>query len=272
MLKDVTLGQYFPGNSAVHRLDPRTKLLGLVMFIVALFMADNWLGFLLAAAFLVTVIGISKIPLKSVTKGLKPILFIMIFTGILNLFYTEGTHVIFRVWRITVTWEGVDRAVFMIVRIMLLIVGSFMLTYTTSPISLTDGLERLLSPLKKIRFPAHELSMMMCIALRFIPTLIEETDKIMSAQKARGADFESGSILRRAKAMVPILVPLFISAFRRADELATAMECRCYHGDVGRTKMKVLKFKGIDYAALDICVILIAGVVGLNLVPFHFFG
>ena len=268
MLKDVTLGQYFPGNSVIHRLDPRTKLLGLVLFIVALFVAENWLGFAVVAAFLIFVIAISGIPLKSVTKGLKPILFIMIFTGILNLFYTDGTHIIAQWGPVTLTWEGVDRALFMIARIMMLIVGSFMLTYTTSPISLTDGLERLLSPLKKIHFPAHELAMMMCIALRFITALIEETDKIMSAQKARGADFESGSILRKAKALVPILVPLFISAFRRADELATAMECRCYHGDAGRTKMKVLKFKGIDYGGLLLGLAVIAGAVALNFTGF----
>lgn len=264
MLKDVTLGQYFPGNSVIHRLDPRTKLLGLVLFIVALFVAENWLGFAVVAAFLIFVIAISGIPLKSVTKGLKPILFIMIFTGILNLFYTDGTHIIAQWGPVTLTWEGVDRALFMIARIMMLIVGSFMLTYTTSPISLTDGLERLLSPLKKIHFPAHELAMMMCIALRFIPTLIEETDKIMSAQKARGADFESGNLIQKAKALIPILVPLFISSFRRADELATAMECRCYHGGEGRTKLHVLKYERRDYVALSIAVLICAGVIVLR--------
>ena len=264
MLKDVTLGQYFPGNSVIHRLDPRTKLLGLVLFIVALFVAENWLGFAVVAAFLIFVIAISGIPLKSVTKGLKPILFIMIFTGILNLFYTDGTHIIAQWGPVTLTWEGVDRALFMIARIMMLIVGSFMLTYTTSPISLTDGLERLLSPLKKLHLPVHELSMMMCIALRFIPTLIEETDKIMSAQKARGADFENGSLMDRVRALIPILVPLFISAFRRADELATAMECRCYQGGEGRTKMKLLRYHRWDFYAFGAGVLILCGVLLLG--------
>lgn len=260
MLKDITLGQYFPGNSFVHRLDPRTKLVMVVIYIVALFMAQSWLSYGLVFAFLIFSIRISTIPLKTITKGLKPVLFIVVFTGVLNLFFTEGTHEIFTIFGFTMTWEAVQRAFFMVSRIMMLITGTFLLTYTTSPIALTDGLESLLGPLKKLHFPVHELSMMMCIALRFIPTLIEETDKIMSAQKARGADFESGSLMDRAKALVPILVPLFISAFRRADELAIAMECRCYQGGEGRTKMKILRYARYDYEAYACGAVLVIGV------------
>lgn len=261
MLKDVTLGQYFPGNSLIHRLDPRTKLIALIVYIIVLFTADSWLSYGLVFAFLSVCIGVSKVPLKAFVRGMKPLLLILVFTGILNLFFTPGETVLVSFWRITLTQEGVVRAVFMMARILLLISGTFLLTYTTSPISLTDGLESLLGPLKKLRLPVHELSMMMCIALRFIPTLIEETDKIMSAQKARGADFESGSLMKRMKALVPILVPLFISAFRRADELATAMECRCYHGGEGRTKMKLLRYKRRDYLTFAALLLLLAAVI-----------
>ncbi len=260
MLKDITLGQFFPGNSLIHRLDPRTKLLILIGYIVALFLAVNWFSYGVVLAFLVVCIAISRIPVKSFFKGMKPLICILIFTGALNLFFTEGQTVLVHFWKITITLEGVIRAFFMILRILLLITGTFLLTYTTSPIALTDGLESLLSPLKKIKLPVHELSMMMCIALRFIPTLIEETDKIMSAQKARGADFESGRLMQRVKALVPILVPLFISAFRRADELATAMECRCYQGGDGRTKMKLLRMHGYDYFSFLVAAVLVAGV------------
>ena len=260
MLKDITLGQYFPGKSFVHGLDPRTKLIMLLVYIVALFMATSWISYGLMLVFLVTVIKVSTIPLKIIMKGMKPLIFILIFTGILNLFFTDGEHVLVHFWGVTITREGVVRAIFMVARIMMLIVGTFLLTYTTSPIALTDGLESLLKPLNVIRVPVHELSMMMCIALRFIPTLIEETDKIMSAQKARGADFENGKLMERVRAMVPILVPLFISAFRRADELATAMECRCYQGGAGRTKMRLLRFKLWDYEAFTIGAVLIAAV------------
>ena len=263
MLKDITLGQFFPGNSVIHRLDPRTKLLALVAYIVALFIAKSWLSYGLMLVFLVTVIAVSKIPVKSIVRGMKPLVLILVFTGILNLFFTEGETVLVSFWVITVTLEGLLRAIFMMARILMLITGTFLLTFTTSPIALTDGLESLMGPLKVIRVPVHELSMMMCIALRFIPTLIEETDKIMCAQKARGADFETGSLLQRAKALVPILVPLFISAFRRADELATAMECRCYQGGEGRTKMKILRFKRWDMSAFGVCVLLIAAVAAL---------
>ena len=260
MLKDITLGQFFPGESVIHRLDPRTKLIALVAYIVALFMAKNWISYGLLFLFLVTVIKISTIPVKSIVRGMKPLVLILVFTGILNLFFTDGETVLVEFWVITITLEGLTRAIFMMARILMLITGTFLLTFTTSPIALTDGLESLMGPLKKIKVPVHELSMMMCIALRFIPTLIEETDKIMSAQKARGADFETGSILQRAKALVPILVPLFISAFRRADELATAMECRCYQGGEGRTKMKILRYKRWDLKAFGVCILLIAGV------------
>ena len=263
MLKDITLGQFFPGNSVIHRLDPRTKLLALVAYIVALFVAKSWVSYGLMLAFLVTVIAISKIPVKSIVRGMKPLVLILVFTGILNLFFTDGETVLVSFWVVTITLEGLLRAIFMMARILMLITGTFLLTFTTSPIALTDGLEALMGPLKVIKVPVHELSMMMCIALRFIPTLIEETDKIMCAQKARGADFESGSILQRAKALVPILVPLFISAFRRADELATAMECRCYQGGEGRTKMKILRFKRWDISAFGVCILLIAAVSAL---------
>ena len=263
MLKDITLGQYFPGNSIVHRLDPRTKLLALVGYIVALFMAKSWVSYGICLVFLSFVIGISTIPMKSIVKGMKPLVMLLIFTGLLNLLFTGGENVLVKLGPITITGEGVIRAVFMVARILMLITGTFLLTYTTSPIALTDGLESLLNPLKKIKVPVHELSMMMCIALRFIPTLIEETDKIMSAQKARGADFENGSLMQRVKALVPILVPLFISAFRRADELATAMECRCYQGGAGRTKMKLLRFHREDFSAFGIVAVLIAAVVTL---------
>ncbi|MBR5023159.1 MAG: energy-coupling factor transporter transmembrane protein EcfT [Oscillospiraceae bacterium] len=261
MLKDITLGQYFPGNSVIHRMDPRTKLVGLIIYIVALFTAVSWVSYGIMLAFLVLLIALSTIPVKALFKGMKPLIFILIFTGILNLLFTGGETVLVNFWKITITLEGVIRALFMVTRILMLISATFLMTYTTSPIQLTDGLESLLSPLKKIRVPVHELAMMMCIALRFIPTLIEETDKIISAQKARGADFETGSVFKRVKALVPILVPLFISAFRRADELATAMECRCYQGGEGRTKMKLLRYRRRDYFAYLILLALLSGVI-----------
>ncbi len=247
MLKDITLGQYFPGDTVAHRLDPRTKLLLVIVYIVGLFNSVGWISY----AFILIITGmcmaVSKIKPKSALKGLKPLIIIIILTALLNIFYTKGTPIIDG-W--IITWEGLAKAAMMSLRIILLIVGTFMLTYTTSPIALTDGLELMLNPLKKIKVPVHEMAMMMSMALRFIPTLIEETDKIMSAQKARGADFETGSLVQRAKALLPILVPLFVSAFRRADELAVAMESRCYHGGSGRTRMKQLKMQGIDMAAL----------------------
>ena len=260
MLKDITLGQYFPGNSVIHRLDPRAKLIVLVAYIVALFLAVSWVSYALMVVFLLACIRISTIPAKSFIRGMKPLMMILVFTGVLNLFFTTGGEVLVDFWFITITSGGLQRAVFMVIRILLLICGTFLLTYTTSPISLTDGLEALMNPLKKIKVPVHELSMMMCIALRFIPTLIEETDKIMSAQKARGADFESGTLMEKAKALIPILVPLFISAFRRADELATAMECRCYQGGEGRTKMKLLRYTLWDFEAFGVAAVVLAAV------------
>ena len=258
MLKDITLGQYFPGTSVIHRLDPRTKLLGVILYIVALFLAKSWISYGVVLVFLILAISVSKIPPKSIVSGMKPLVVILIFTGVLNLFYSDGGVVLVKIWKLTITSEGLTRAIFMTSRILMLISGTFLLTYTTSPIALTDGLESLLGPLKKLHVPVHELSMMMCIALRFIPTLIEETDKIMNAQKARGADFENGSIIDRAKALIPVLVPLFISAFRRADELATAMECRCYQGGEGRTKMKLLRYGRNDFYAFGGLTALIA--------------
>ncbi len=259
-LKDITLGQYFPGNSFIHRLDPRTKLLAVILYIVALFLAKSFVTYGIMLAVLVSSIAISKVPPKSILRGMKPILFIVVFTAVLNLFYTPGEHVLAQFWIFTITLEGVLQAFFMVIRIMMLIAGTFLLTYTTSPILLTDGLESLLNPLKAVKVPVHELAMIMSIALRFIPTLIEETDKIMSAQRARGADFESGNLMQRAKALIPLLVPLFISAFRRADELAIAMECRCYHGGQGRTRLRQLKYRGADYGVLIGFVVLTVGV------------
>ena len=262
MLKDITLGQYFPGNSLAHRLDPRTKILLTVLYIVALFCAKSFFSYGIVALLLITGVKISGVAPKALVKGLKPILFIICFTAILNLFYTPGEPLV-TFWIFKITKEGIFTAFFMILRITMLIMGTFLLTYTTSPIALTDGLETLMAPLKKVKVPVHELAMIMSIALRMIPTLIEETDKIMSAQRARGADFESGNLLPRAKALVPILVPLFISAFRRADELAVAMECRCYHGDSGRTKLHVLRYQTRDYLVLAAYIAVLAAVLVL---------
>ena len=264
MLKDITLGQFFPGDTPIHKLDPRTKLLCVILYIVALFNAKGPLTYGIMIAVLAVCILVSRVEWRALTRGLKPVYFIVAFTAIMNMFFTSGTPVA-DVWLLRhITWEGVISAVQMVLRIVMLIMGTFLMTYTTSPIALTDGLEHLLSPLKKLRFPVHELAMMMSIALRFIPTLIEETDKIMSAQKARGADFESGNIFQRARALVPILVPLFISAFRRADELATAMECRCYHGGQGRTALHVLHFRPADLWVLAGFAALTAGVIALG--------
>ena len=263
MLKDITLGQYFPGSTIVHRLDPRTKLVAVVLYIVALFTANNVSSTALVLLMLVLCVALSKIRPSALFKGLKPLLFIILLTAFLNVFYSTGT-VIAQWWIFKITREGLRRAILMVLRIMMLVSGTFLLTYTTSPLQLTDGLEQLMAPLKKLRFPVHELAMMMSIALRFIPTLIEETDKIMSAQKARGADFDSGSLIHRAKALLPVLVPLFVSAFRRADELATAMECRCYHGGEGRTRMKVLTMQRADYLALLLWCLVVAAVILLR--------
>ena len=263
MLKDITLGQFFPGNSLAHKLDPRTKLILTVVYIVGLFCAESFLSYGLMAALLIAGVRVSGVAPKALVRGLKPVLFIICFTAVLNLFYTPGEELV-SFWIFTITKEGVLTAFFMVLRITMLIMGTFLLTYTTSPISLTDGMESLLNPLKKIRVPVHELAMIMSIALRFIPTLIEETDKIMSAQKARGADFESGNVIQKARALIPILVPLFVSAIRRAEELAVAMECRCYHGGEGRTKLHVLKYEGRDLIALTLGVLITAGIIALR--------
>lgn len=260
-LKDITLGQYFPDNTVVHRLDPRTKLMLTVVYIVALFLAKQLVSYAILLVALGAFIALSKVGLKTILRGMRPILIIVALTGVLNLFYTPGTgEPLVHFWIFNIYMEGVWAAFFMILRIAMLITCTFLLTYTTSPILLTDGLERLLNPLKKIKVPVHELSMMMSIALRFIPTLIEETDKIMSAQKARGADFDTGNLLEKAKALIPLLVPLFISAFRRADELAVAMECRCYHGGEGRTRLRQLKYHTSDVLFLCGGLLLCVGV------------
>ena len=248
-LRDITLGQYFPGESPIHRLDPRAKLVAMACYIVALFLGRRLVTYGILLLALAAVVKVSTVKPRALVRGLKPVVFILVFTAVLNIFYTPGEPLA-SFWIFTITREGIVHAFFMVIRIVMLITCTFLLTYTTSPLALTDGLESLMGPLKKIRVPVHELSMMMSIALRFIPTLIEETDKIMSAQKARGADFESGNLLQRARALVPILVPLFISAFRRADELAVAMECRCYHGGEGRTKLHVLRYQLRDYLVL----------------------
>ena len=264
MLKDITLGQYFPGNTVAHRLDPRTKILLVLFYIVALFCAQGIVTYALLALCLAICVRISHVGIRQLVRGLKPVLFIMIFTGVLNLFFTPGGRTLAEWGVIRISEQGLHNAVFMVLRIMLLIMGTFLMTYTTSPISLTDGRERLLNWMKRFHVPVHELAMMMSIALRFIPTLIEETDKIMSAQKARGADFESGNLIQKAKALIPILVPLFISAFRRADELATAMECRCYHGGEGRTRLHVLRYEGRDITALCLGGAIMVGVIVMS--------
>ena len=260
MLKDITLGQYFPGSTLAHRLDPRTKLMMVLIYIVALFCAKSFLSYGILALFLFVSVRISKVGFRALIRGMKPLVVILIVTAVLNMFYTPG-HALASFWIFTLTAEGILAAVFMVLRIALLIMGTFLMTYTTSPIALTDAIENLLGPLKRVRFPVHELAMLMSIALRFIPTLIEETDKIISAQKARGADFETGNLLRRAKALVPILVPLFLSAIRRADELATAMECRCYHGGEGRTKLHVLRYQKRDFLCILLTTLITAAVV-----------
>ena len=264
MLKDITIGQYFPGKSVLHRLDPRMKILLTVGYIIMLFSVSNPLGLCVGILFLVFAYAISGIPPRMITKSLKPVIPIIIFTTVLNMFFVKGDP-LFDWWIFHISRQGLLTAVVMTIRIICLIAGTSLLTYTTSPITLTDGLERLMKPLKKVHFPVHELSMMMTIALRFIPTLIEETDKIMNAQKARGADLESGGIMQRAKALVPILIPLFVSAFRRADELALAMECRCYRGDVGRTRMKQLHYSWQDGVAAALTAACIAAVVVVNI-------
>ena len=267
MLRDITIGQHFPGNSLVHRFDPRLKLVLTVAYIVLLFAASNPLGLTLSILFLGVMYKVAKIPVKMIGKSLKPILPIVLFTAVLNLFFVSGEgDPLVHLWFLTIYAEGVRYAVLMAVRVMALIAGTSLLTYTTSPIVLTDAIEQLLKPLGKLHFPVHELAMMMSIALRFIPTLIEETDKIMNAQKARGAQLDTGKMTDRVKALVPVLIPLFISAFRRADELAMAMECRCYRGGTGRTRLKVLRCEKQDYIDLAVCIACFAVILASRLV------
>ncbi len=269
MLKDITLGQYFSGNSLLHRLDPRTKIILVLIYVVTVFVAGNLysLAFMLVTA--LALVALSGISYKIVLKSVKPVMVLIIFTAMINIFLTTSADAPLVHWGIIKIYrQGIINAVFMIVRILSLIIGtSVLLTYTTSPITLTDGIERLLKPLKKLHVPVHEFAMMMTIALRFIPTLLEETDKIISAQKARGAGFDSKGLVNKAKAFLPILIPLFISAFRRADELAVAMECRCYRGDEGRTRMRVLKYSPHDFGAFVASAVFIAAVVALNMIP-----
>lgn len=259
MIKDITIGQYFPGDTLIHRLDPRIKIIIISLFIVTLFFINNFYPYILIVGFILTAVHLSKVPLKFILKGLRPLMFIIMITFFINIFMTKG-EVLYEIGPLVITKEGLRQAVFMALRLVFLITGTSLLTLTTSPIALTDGIEKLLSPFKKIGLPAHELAMMMTIALRFIPTLLEETDKIMKAQMARGADFESGNILRRAKNLVPLLVPLFVNAFRRADELATAMEARCYRGGDSRTRMNELALKKIDIGTLG-AMILFFGII-----------
>ena len=266
MLRDITLGQYFPGNSVLHKLDPRMKIFLIVLYIVSIFAANTPASFALVLASAFVLLFLSKIPAKLVLGGLKAVFVIMAFTAIINIFWTSGEELWFEAGPIKIYREGVEYAIFMIVRVVSLIIGSsVLLTYTTSPIALTDGLERVLSPLKVLHVPVHEFSMMMTIALRFIPTLIEETDKIISAQKARGTDFTAGSLAQRAKALIPVMVPLFVSAFHRADELAVAMECRCYRGGEGRTRMTRLHLHARDFVVLAALTLFLAAVIVLNI-------
>ena len=261
MLRDITIGQHFPGNSLVHRFDPRLKILLTILYIVLLFAAANPLGLALSIAWLAVLYKMAKIPVRMIVKSLKPIVPIILFTCVLNLFFVTGQgEPLVQVWVLHIYAEAVRYAILMAVRVITLIAGTSLLTYTTSPIVLTDAIERLLAPFNKIHMPVHELAMMMTIALRFIPTLVEETDKIMNAQKARGAMLDSGTLKERMHAMIPILIPLFISAFRRADELAMAMECRCYHGGEGRTRLKVLKYTKQDAISCMVCMAVFAAI------------
>lgn len=271
MLRDITLGQYYPADSPIHKLDPRVKLLGTLIYIVSLFIFKGIPAFVLAAVFLAAVIRISRVPFSYMVKGLKAIVVLMIITGLFNLFLTPGTEWV-HFWIFTITYEGARSAVLMLIRLTFLIVGTSLMTLTTTPNQLTDGLEKSLHPLNKIHIPVHEIAMMMSIALRFIPILIEETDKIMKAQMARGADFENGNILKKAKAMIPLLVPLFVSAFRRANDLAMAMEARCYHGGEGRTRMKPLHYKKRDYTAYVILFLYLAGMIALRIIWTNYAG
>ncbi len=270
-MKNISLGQYYPGSSVMYRLDPRMKLIMAFVYILSSFLARNVISFGLLLISSVLLILISRIPMSMILNSIKPILVILAFTVFINIFLTQGETLLFEWKFIHIYFEGIMNALFMMIRIFVLIIGaSLFLTYTTTPIALTDAIEQLFAPLKKIKVPVHEFAMMMTIALRFIPTLMDETDKIMSAQKARGADFTSGSLIHRAKALIPILIPLFVSAFRRADELATAMECRCYHGGEGRTRMSILRYKPRDFAALALMMLFCAALVAVNYIKFGY--
>lgn len=260
MIRDITLGQYFPGDSWVHKLDPRIKIIATLLFLIELFIVDNFIGFAIAAVVLGIVISVSKVPVSYIMRGLKPIIIILLFTFALNIFMVDG-RVLWQWKFLKITEEGLELAIFMAIRLVLLLMGSSMLTLCTRPLALTDGIERLLSPFKKIGLPAHDIAMMMTIALRFIPTLLEEADKIMKAQQARGADFESGNIIRRAKSLIPILVPLFVSAFRIAQDLALAMEARCYRGGENRTRMNAMKMVRRDYLAMALMAAFLAVII-----------
>jgi len=256
MIRDITIGQYYKTNSVIHALDPRVKLVATIIFIISLFVFDEPVGFAVAAVFLAIAIVLSKVPFSYIVRGLKPIMMLLAITVVFNLFMIEGETAV-KIWKLTITWEGIESAAYLAARLIMLIIGSSLMTLTTTPNHLTDGMESLLKPFKVVKMPVHEIAMMMSIALRFIPILLEETDKIMKAQTARCADFESGNIIKRAKGMLPILIPLFISAFRRANDLAMAMEARCYRGGEGRTKMKPLKYRGLDWVAYLVLVIYI---------------
>ncbi len=266
MIRDITLGQYYPADSILHKLDPRVKLVTTIVFLIALFLADDWVGYLVATVFLVAVIKLSKVPFHFMVKGLKAIFFILLITMFFNLFLTPGDVVLVQIWKLKITDKGLHTAIFMAIRLIYLILGSSVMTLTTTPNDLTDGLEKLMSPLKKLHVPVHEVAMMMSIALRFIPILLEETDKIMKAQIARGADFEHGNLIQKAKNLVPLLVPLFISAFRRANDLAMAMEARCYRGGEGRTKMKPLVYARRDYYAYGVVALFLAAIIAVRVV------
>ena len=270
MIRDITIGQYYPAKSIVHRLDPRVKLVSTLLYLISLFLFKSISGYLIATLFLIWVIGVSRVPFSFIVRGLKPVIMLLMITVLFNLFLTRSGAVLFHAWIFTITEGGLVTAVYMAVRLIYLIIGSSLMTFTTTPNELTDGIEALLYPLNKVRVPVHEVAMMMSIALRFIPILLEETDKIMKAQIARGADFESGNMIQRAKSMIPILVPLFVSAFRRANDLAMAMEARCYRGGDGRTKMKPLRYRSRDFLAyltMAVYVVLVV-VIGRN-VPLH---
>lgn len=268
MIRDITIGQYYPADSVLHRLDPRLKLNGTLIFIVSIFLFDTLYGYIAVALFLASIIKLSKVPFKFILRGLKAIVIILLFTMTFNLFLTQG-DILFKLGFLKVTKQGLHSALFMGIRLVFLILGSSLMTFTTTPNQLTDGIERLLWPLHRIKVPVHEIAMMMSIALRFIPILLEETDKIMKAQMARGADFESGGIVKRAKGLVPLLVPLFVSAFRRANDLAMAMEARCYRGGEGRTKMKPLKYEGRDVGGYAFLLLYLASVIAVGIIEKH---